>query len=179
MATGGPVGGDEIGALPPMGSLPPLSGSAGYDYKPGRISAALNPEPAERPLGARGCPTPAPRPGAGAGMAGEAAAGGNAPVGSLAEHLHVLAGADYHLDIRFTGPAEPIVGLGAVTGEYAAVVIDLGAGQLELLTCDATQVAPALLGLLSPIQPGRGVPVNIPTDLLDHATTTPTATYGP
>lgn len=91
---------------------------------------------------------------------------------TLTGMLRAVANADYHLDIRFTGPTgdRPILGVGAVCGAHGVVLVSNdGAGPIQLLPVDGARVAGTLLGLLGPVAPGIGAPVNIPAELLDDA----------
>jgi len=111
--------------------------------------------------------------GARASLAARGLVDGSAPAPGLAAMLHTLAGADYHLDIRFTNPSgseRPLLGLGAIAGSHGVVVVSNdGAGPLHLQPVDGARVAATLLELLGPVKPGVGVPVNIPTAVLDEA----------
>jgi len=106
-----------------------------------------------------------------AGLAGRGLSDGVSPAPALAGPLRLLAGADYLLDIRFTGPAgRAILGLGAIAGARgAAVVSNDGLGPMDLVPVDGARVASTLIGLLGSVEPGTGLPVNLPAAVFDEA----------
>jgi hypothetical protein len=93
------------------------------------------------------------------------------PTPPLAGLLILLAGAEYQLDIRFTGPGgRPTLGLGAVRGADGVVLVGAdGLGPTRAFGVDGCRVEATLLELLGPVEPGVGVPVNIPGGVFDAA----------
>ena len=94
------------------------------------------------------------------------------PEPALQRMLEILACPDYTLDIRYaTDPRTQVLGLAAVSGASATVVVSdgTGAGPLDLLDLDSAHAAGYLISLAGPINPGRGRPVNIPVESLDEA----------
>lgn len=98
---------------------------------------------------------------------------GRRPPPPVADRLRTLAGADHHLDIRFTGPGgRPTVGIGGAAGRRGVVAVRPdAAGPIELLATDAARVPATLIELLGPVRPAVAAPVNIPVELLDQART--------
>lgn len=100
------------------------------------------------------------------------------PIPALARLLSVLARPEYTIDIRFvtdihfaTDTQRQVLGLGAITGPHASVVITdgTGTGPLALQTLDSAHVAAHLLTLVGPLSPARSPTVNIPADTLEQA----------
>lgn len=90
----------------------------------------------------------------------------------LRRMLEILARPDYTLDLRYaTDPRTQVLGLAAVRGASATVVVSdgTGVGPLDLLDLDSAHAAGHLISLAGRINPGRGRPVNIPAELLDQA----------
>lgn len=94
------------------------------------------------------------------------------PEPGLRRMLEILARPDYTLDVRHaTDPRTQVLGLAAVSGASATVVVSdgTGAGPLDLRDMDGAHAAGYLISLAGPVDPGRGRAINIPVELLEEA----------
>jgi hypothetical protein len=91
------------------------------------------------------------------------------PSDELTRHLRLLSHPEYQVDLRLGGhPYGDIVGIGAVYGQQASVVLRRGE-LIRLLPVRPAQVIRTLLGVAGTLRPGVGRSVNIPADIYDDA----------
>ena len=91
------------------------------------------------------------------------------PVDALAAQLRLLCAPQYQIDLRLGGhPYGDIVGIGAVSGERASVVLRRGE-VIRLIPATPPRVIGTLLGIAGLIRPGTGSTVNLPAEVYDDA----------
>lgn len=104
-----------------------------------------------------------------AGLRARGLADDSGPCGALARQLRVLSAPEHQVDLRLGGaPYGDIVGIGAVYGQQATVVLRRGE-LIRLLPVRPARVIHTLLGAAGPLRPGTGRTVNIPAEVYDDA----------